>query len=100
MSNSENAEPRTKPTPLGRPINSTTSTIFQTMETADRELRYDDMTQPREPGELKGFCHFVQFGIERTGTLAHHDDHIGQLVDGNGQNRRGLVEADPDVVEN
>ena len=38
MSNREKADPRTNPTPLGRPINSTTSTIFQTMDRPEREL--------------------------------------------------------------
>ena len=38
MSNSEKAEPRTNPTPFGRPISSTTNTIFQTMERPERQL--------------------------------------------------------------
>src|ERR1700730_15347978 len=42
------------------------------------ELRYHDVADPPEPGELEGLRHFVEFGIERAGALAHHDDHVWQ----------------------
>src|SRR6185312_5788579 len=46
-----------------------------------RELRDYDMPDPRQSGELKGFRHFLEFGIERAGSLAHHDGDVWQFVD-------------------
>src|SRR3984957_1066239 len=65
-----------------------------------RQLRDDDMTDPRKPAELKGASHLVELGVERAGALAHHHDYVRQLVEGDRQDRRSFVEADPDIGEN
>ena len=76
-SNSWNAILISKPTPFGRPINSTTSTIFPHEREARagrggderRELRRDDVAQPLVPRKTEDGSHFIESGVERAHAL-------------------------------
>ena len=53
----------------------------------------DHMAQRLPPTELKYLCHLEQVATERSRSLAHGDDDIGNLVDRHSQDRGCLGEV-------
>ena len=107
MSNSWKATPISKPTPLGRPSNSATSTIFQTSDKSrarggrdiGRELRQDHVPERAPARDRKHRGHLVERRVERAGSLAQRDDGGRQLVDGDRRDRGHFGQPRPDIGE-